>query len=746
MPDALKTFLNVQLATDTSSILHLPYILQVLIPDHFVAASSHLSKWTLRVNSLLHSKDPGAKWSGLCLAHATALNCRQLMIENAHSWLQVAIPVLSRKEPPPVVTAAMNLCGTIFASATDVPEFQRQVSASNVPKLLAALIQRLEDPNEDLELKFLALETITRLVPIYPNIHRASHAGLSAITLSLLFDASGRTTKALNGPAARLYSVLHLTGGKVGSATLWRKSLDERLADAWAAFGRLRSSFSDEQVAAQTFDPTLDPAILVSLNLAHLRSSILVLSHLLKSPTSRPVQIPVGPLLKFAMTLLAVTVEEQTDDSVTTSLREMEITAIPSIRKLACKLTICLTKCVKDHLTPYLTRLCTYIAFQLEQKLDTSERLSFLETLDVLLNYCHSLSSPVVSTRLTRAVLSIVKVVLPSQTVAGQSGDTQTGSSKSKKGKKRARGYEGDEVFKTSISVICPSFMEAKVLLTACDVLHALLRNPDVSSSMHSLSCRIVLAAMLTLPRIPPSLVSPNPKIHRQLLESLRRLALSLSEGTTSVMGKSLGLVMHALPSAGVDEETMHGLDLLLHPRLPPLLRSQPQVEAFSLFRTEESEEETAERQRLGLVSQLQDLPEQAASNGNGDVVMKEMPPPVKTTTIISSTSTAPPPHLTATHPPAAPPPAAPPPAAPPGAPESCPASQIPVIEIDAESTGPEVVPRPADSVKVSTVSVSTSGAKPRDTQIVGDDQLVTQTPQDEHMPPIDIDSDSEWE
>lgn len=95
--------------------------------------------------------------------------------------------------------------------------------------------------------KALALKTITRLVPIYPNIHRASHGGLSAITLKMLFDAPSQSTKVLGDYAAELHAVLHLTGGRVGAATLWRKSMDERLADAWAAFGRLRTSFSDGQ-------------------------------------------------------------------------------------------------------------------------------------------------------------------------------------------------------------------------------------------------------------------------------------------------------------------------------------------------------------------------------------------------------------------------------------------------------------------------------------------------------------------
>lgn len=43
-------------------------------------------------------------------------------------------------------------------------------------------------------------------------------------------------------------------------------------------------------------------------------------------------------------------------------------------------------------------------------------------------------------------------------------------------------------------------------------------------------------------------------------------------------------------------------MEVLLHPRLPPLVRSLPGVESLSLFRAEESQEETDTRQSLGLV------------------------------------------------------------------------------------------------------------------------------------------------
>ena len=73
----LKTLLQIHLASDASATLHVPYILATLKPEH-LAPTSHLPKWTNRIHSLLHSKEPGGRWAGLSLAIASARLSRSL--------------------------------------------------------------------------------------------------------------------------------------------------------------------------------------------------------------------------------------------------------------------------------------------------------------------------------------------------------------------------------------------------------------------------------------------------------------------------------------------------------------------------------------------------------------------------------------------------------------------------------------------------------------------------------------------
>lgn len=56
--------------------------------------------------------------------------------------------IQQRSEPAPTLKASMRLLSQIFSGATDVPEFQRQISTPNVPKSTAALIYLAEKHND----------------------------------------------------------------------------------------------------------------------------------------------------------------------------------------------------------------------------------------------------------------------------------------------------------------------------------------------------------------------------------------------------------------------------------------------------------------------------------------------------------------------------------------------------------------------------------------------------------------------
>ncbi|KAJ7228479.1 rRNA processing/ribosome biogenesis-domain-containing protein, partial [Mycena pura] len=622
----LQALLQLQLGSDSYAVLHLPYILASLTADSLVP-SPHSSKWTARINSLLHSKSPDARWAGLCLAHRSSVLAKNMMVECAQGWIGITLPILSKKESSPILSACVRLLRVIFSAATDMPEYQRQVATPNVAKFTAALIS-LAEKHPDIQLKILILSTLALIIPLYPTLHRTSHATLSALCLGFLNgDPFRRPNKSLTGSASRLYALLPFTGGKVGAPNLWRKSVDDTLSFGWTSFVSLRSTFPAEARLPQlpTEAATQDPLVSVPLSLDRLRCCITVICDLLTTTTHRPVQVPLGSLTKFALALLSCVKDEKVDHHIDKGVRAMEAAVTPQIWKMACDLLTCLANCVHRHLTPDLARIVACITFHLEQNLTTSERLPFLNTLQVVLTNCHPLHSTLIVNRLARAVLPSVSLVL-----AKQARDTETDvSNRHKKSRKRTRGFEGDEIFKISREVVCPTVDDGKLLLAAFAVLRLVLRNSNLSPALQSISCRVILSVLLSLPQMPPALLSSEPKLHPLLLERVQEMSIEFGTGSTEGMSMSLGLVVGACftevqVSGQVSTDSIsfnRDLEVLLHPRLPPLVRSLPYIEALSLFRAEESQEESDAREGLGLVPSAP-----AMESITSEVLMSEAP------------------------------------------------------------------------------------------------------------------------
>jgi hypothetical protein len=89
----LRALLQAHVTSDAHTVEDLPYTLAALSKDA-LAPSSHLSKWTTRVTSLLHARDSAARWAGLCLALKTAQLSKTVLTESAQAWVTSSLPML----------------------------------------------------------------------------------------------------------------------------------------------------------------------------------------------------------------------------------------------------------------------------------------------------------------------------------------------------------------------------------------------------------------------------------------------------------------------------------------------------------------------------------------------------------------------------------------------------------------------------------------------------------------------------
>lgn len=92
--ESIDGILQHQLATDVAAFDQALIVLQSLTADH-LKPSPHTGKWTTRIKSFLHSREPSHRWIGLCLAEKTSELNLNLMLEQAEVWVGIVLPMLS---------------------------------------------------------------------------------------------------------------------------------------------------------------------------------------------------------------------------------------------------------------------------------------------------------------------------------------------------------------------------------------------------------------------------------------------------------------------------------------------------------------------------------------------------------------------------------------------------------------------------------------------------------------------------
>jgi hypothetical protein len=193
-----------------------------------------------------------------------------------------------------------------------MPEFQRQLATPNVSKFTQSLVQliKIESGEEqnvscisflvaqllNTDHQVLYLNILTRLVPLYPTLHRALNASLTALCMRLLEEsASGKSYGSIAEAAANLYAVLPCTGGKAGAVLLWRSALEENMTFTMNAIGNLRTTIAKGQSGAEAglssrlfvlgnsqMRPQNPEIVPIALALGRLRCGVVVLSALMR--------------------------------------------------------------------------------------------------------------------------------------------------------------------------------------------------------------------------------------------------------------------------------------------------------------------------------------------------------------------------------------------------------------------------------------------------------------------------------
>ena len=189
---------------------------------------------------------------------------------------------------------------------------------------------------------------------------------------------------------------------------------------------------------------------------------------------------------------------------------------------------------------------------------------------------------PIHNTHLASQIFKVVAPLLtpliPSKTsITGSSqANAATGTSgiaRKKRGKQRARTFEGDEVLLSGGKpAICPTRESVDILLLSLEGayliallvclaieqtstgLDLILPLPHLPASLHSIGCRLLVSIILNLPSLPPSTISSDPSVYTELHRALLRVSRGLLLApTNSHVGRSLAFVISTLENGASD-------------------------------------------------------------------------------------------------------------------------------------------------------------------------------------------------
>ncbi|KZO98064.1 hypothetical protein CALVIDRAFT_554136 [Calocera viscosa TUFC12733] len=614
-PHPLAALLQHYIATDDAAATYLPSTLATLTPQAF-QSSSHLAKWTARVNSLIASKNRGGKWAGVCLAARTAECSKDVMVNSAAGWVGNVLPILQKAEPVHTQSAAVSLLDLIFSKATDMPEFARQVCTPTVPKFSLALIALCDGDKAPLDLKVLCLRTLSHMLHLYPNAHRSLQTSLNNLCMANLKGASPTPTQGdLRRASATLFAMVSVTGGKVSAADTWKKNMLGALRAASDCVKVLRATSTPpdatpllDHVEILPFPPfPEDPLDAIPIALDRLRCMTSAVEALFRFPASRPVPVPIGAIMQLCTMMLQLR-EDEAKEPFDSAQRVAELAALREVWRLGGEVLSLTARLTLLHMSPYGSRLLSLLVRQAERNQNQQSCITFLRCIHTLLASC-IMPTERQSTDLLKLLLPLLSLTLPSAT-AGEKTEPKKNS------KKRSRpGYEGDEVFRKH-----EEWIDVQQIAEVSQIVALLLKNPKTPLSFRALAIRHLVNILLHLDDLRIS--DPDKAAVWKAVWSALEVEW-LEHGGAG--GVAVNLAVNSIKSEAAlraSQGVTERLERLMHPRLPPLLRNIPIIEILGL-QIPDGEEERALASKLGI-----DLSIDPASEISPAIRASGKPPP----------------------------------------------------------------------------------------------------------------------
>ncbi|KAI8333572.1 rRNA processing/ribosome biogenesis-domain-containing protein [Chlamydoabsidia padenii] len=359
--DMLAQLLSYYLSDDSSLHNNLPFIMDAILTRSLLKDQDNNDevavvrrKWTVRLNSLIQSKQATARWSAVVLIKLTCEESPSLLFAHIRSWSAQLLGLVTKTENDMIHKAAIETLSFLFSYTSNKPELQREITVPNLPRFNQALLNLCKST----DLLPVILTALKTNIIHFPSQSRHIADQCLRRCLSCLNGEENINKETLNA-ACQCLAALHHVNGKTSSSDQWKDNILHLIGSVHVSLNRLFDTIDEElelsdlPPAYPTADTSPDPIVAFPLIVRRVKSLNMAITTCLGSPTFSVVSVPIVQLIDLVCRVYNVfegsLMREFKDKTEFTCL----MSCLPTLHQSANKLVSALLLSSGSHLSRY---------------------------------------------------------------------------------------------------------------------------------------------------------------------------------------------------------------------------------------------------------------------------------------------------------------------------------------------------------------------------------------------------------
>ncbi|SAM09565.1 hypothetical protein [Absidia glauca] len=307
--DMLAQLISYYLNDDALVHLHLPHVMNVILTRSLLKDQKEESeetttvrrKWTIRLNALMQSKQPTARWSAIVLIKLTCEQSPSLLFGHIRSWAGQLMGIVGK--PATVVShkAAIETLSYFFSYTRNKPELQREITIPSLPRFNQLILGLAKDE----ALLPVVLTALKSNIIHFPSQSRHIADQCTKLCLASL-EGKVNTDKETIIAACQCLASLHHVTGKSSCSDQWKDTMLHLIGSVHGCLNRLFDTI-DEELELSELPPSYplpdvspDPIEAFPILLRRIRSLNQAIITCLGSHTLTVVSVPVVQLIDLA--------------------------------------------------------------------------------------------------------------------------------------------------------------------------------------------------------------------------------------------------------------------------------------------------------------------------------------------------------------------------------------------------------------------------------------------------------------